>query len=75
MLLLQISLSVILGASLVPLPPAFTDQVVMSGNKMEKLIETLKRHEGVKARLTKIRLVHGTLVLGAIFIRKGQTRV
>lgn len=50
MLLLQISLSVILGVSLVPLPPASMDQVVMPGNKMDKLIDTLKRHEGVKSR-------------------------
>ena len=63
MLLLQISLSVILGASLVPLPPAFTDQVVMSGNKMEKLIETLKRHEGVKA--TAYKDPFGTWHIGA----------
>jgi lysozyme len=26
------------------------DQAVMSGNKMDKLIDTLKRHEGVKSR-------------------------
>ncbi|HBY67482.1 MAG TPA: hypothetical protein DEG69_06835, partial [Flavobacteriaceae bacterium] len=43
--------------------PAFTDQVVMSGNKMEKLIETLKRHEGVKAHAYKDQF--GTWHIGA----------
>ena len=43
-------LSVIWGVSLVPQPPASMDQAVMSGNDMEKLIEQLKRHEGVKRK-------------------------
>ena len=48
-LLLQIALSVIWGAALVPQLPVSMDQVAMSENKMDKLIETLKRHEGVKS--------------------------
>ena len=33
-----------------PQPPVSTDQVAVLENKMDKLIETLKRHEGVKSR-------------------------
>lgn len=36
-----------------PLPLASTGQVAVSENKMDKLIETLKRHEGVKAHAYK----------------------
>ena len=48
MLLQLILLSVIWEGLLVQPPPASTAERAVSENKMEKLIETLKRHEGVK---------------------------
>lgn len=66
MLLQLILLSVIWEGLLVQPPPASTAETVVSENKMEKLIETLKRHEGVKPTHTEILWESYTLVVGEI---------
>ena len=53
MLLQLIWLSGIWAASFHPPHPVFTAERAVSENKMEKLIETLKRHEGVKSHAYK----------------------